>query len=166
VLITSNGLIETEAEIIVEHPANVPVDVNTELIEGLTLMVLVVAPVLHKYEFAPETVSIVFVPEQIVVEFTVKVGLGLIIIVDVPIDVPQELAATVYVTIYVPVELDAKLTNPEVALIFKPLEAEKKVPPDAKPLDREGIGFVPFEQYGFEYEKVVVGEMPEPTVMV
>jgi hypothetical protein len=37
----------------------------------------------------------VFVPEQIVDEFTVNVGLGLIIIVDVPIDVPQELAATV-----------------------------------------------------------------------
>ncbi len=47
-LIKGNGLIETEAEIIVAQPAKVPVEVNTVLIDGLTLIVFVVAPVLHK----------------------------------------------------------------------------------------------------------------------
>jgi hypothetical protein len=47
-LIIGNGLIETEAEIILEQLAKVPVHVNTVLIDGLTLIVFVVAPVLHK----------------------------------------------------------------------------------------------------------------------
>jgi hypothetical protein len=119
------------------------------VVVGLTLAVLVEAPVFQEYVVAPEAVKRVENPAQRVDEFTVRVGVGLITKVAELLDAtPQDVAGTVYVTTYVPVELDAKLTVPALALKLKPAGVAEKVPPVVKPDAKVGEGFDPFKQYG------------------
>ena len=64
---------------------------------GATISGLDVAPVDHEYVVAPEAVSVADPPEQIEVEFTVIVGVGLI--VTVATAVPEHSATLVPVTV-------------------------------------------------------------------
>ena len=107
----------------------------------------VITPVFQLYVVAPVAVHKIFVPEQIVGEFTDIVGVGLIISVAVLFEAtPQAPAGTVYVTTYVPVVLDPKFTEPEVALKLKPTGVAENVPPVVNPEAKEGVGTVPFKQ--------------------
>jgi len=59
----------------------VPVTVYVVVTPGLTMILDVVAPVLHKYVVAPPELSVVELPEQIVAGVAVAVTVGVVLTV-------------------------------------------------------------------------------------
>ena len=65
------------------------------MLAGLTLIVFVVADVLHEYVVAPFAVKTADPPAHIVEEFTVTVGLGFTVTIDVADEVQVPVVPTI-----------------------------------------------------------------------
>lgn len=109
-----NGLTVTVVVLVALHDPELPLTVYTVVLVGLTVTDVAVAPVLHVYVVAPETLSTAGLPAQTVAVFTLSVRLETTVTVEVLFPLHDPL---VPVTVYTVVTVGlAVTTDPVVAL--------------------------------------------------